>query len=258
MIVLIPSRPIALSAPASVGQSAPWGILASIVVAAVAFAVRGPLLAYPPLHALLQASHQNFLQHSALIVAIQSASLLVIAAAIWLKGWPLAAYLNFTRPRARDVALGVALVLVWYLIQNGYFYVAHGRGFGLAPYQAALAAGMAPWWFVLQAWPSFVCAPIVEESAFRGFLWRGVETRLGAVAAFLITSLCFTATHYPAFVDVKHWTVRYEVLVVYAVTALILGWLRWRSGSIATTMIVHGFLNFWMFAAPVLFAFFVR
>jgi membrane protease YdiL (CAAX protease family) len=230
----------------------PWGVLASIGFALVSFFIRGPILRYAPLHALVQASHRNFLAFSALVLAIQTASVLVIVLAVRLKRWPLAEYLSFAKPRAKDVALGIAVVLAWYLAQNGYYHFAFGKGFGLASYRAVLAAGTSPWWYLVQVWPSLICAPIVEESTYRGFLWRGVESRMGGTAAFIITSICFTAAHFPYFIEPRNGTIHFDTLAVYAVTALIFGWLRWRSGGVAVSMVAHAFSNVTIAVAPVL------
>ena len=218
----------------------------------VGYLVRGPLLQWPPVHALLVESHRNFLWYSIFEIAIQTASFMVIAIAVWIKRWPLLHYLNFRRPRAAHIALGIGAVLIWYLLQHGYYEFVFGKGFGLAMYRAALAAGTTPLWFLLQRWPSVILAPIVEESAYRGFLWRGVETRLGRVAAFLITGLLFVAAHFPAFIDLRHGAIYFNPLLVYAVMAVLLGWLRWCTGNIAVTMMAHGFSNLLAIVAPML------
>jgi membrane protease YdiL (CAAX protease family) len=230
----------------------PWGVLASIAFVVVSYLVRGPLLQWPPMHALLQASHRNFLWYSIFEIVVQAASFAVIAAAVWIKRWPLFEYLNFARPRAAHIALGLGAVLAWYLLQHGYYQFAYGKAFGLTGYRAALAAGTTPFWFLLERWPSIILAPIVEESAYRGFLWRGIESRLGALAAFVVSTICFTAAHFPYFIDLRHGAFYFNPLLVYAVTAIILGWLRWRTGNIAVTMAAHGFSNALAVVAPML------
>jgi membrane protease YdiL (CAAX protease family) len=230
----------------------PWGVLASIAFVVVGYLVRGPLLQWQPIHDLLAASHRNFFWFSILAVVIQAASFLVIAVAVWIKRWPLLEYLSFARPRAAHVALGIGVALAWYVAQHGYYELTSGKGFGLAVYRASLAAGAAPLWLLLQRWPSIVLAPIVEESAYRGFLWRGVETRLGSVAAFLITGLLFTAAHFPGFIDFRTGAIHYNPLLVDAIMAVLLGSLRWCTGNIAVTMLAHGFSNLLAIAAPML------
>jgi membrane protease YdiL (CAAX protease family) len=230
----------------------PWGVLASIAFVVVGYLVRGPLLRWPPMHALLQESHRHFLWYSIFEIAIQTTSFMVIAIAVWARRWPLLDYLNIARPRAAHIALGIGAVLIWYLLQHGYYELVYGKGFGLAVYRAALAAGTTPLRFLLQRWPSVILAPIVEESAYRGFLWRGVETRLGTLAAFLITGLLFVAAHFPAFIDLRHGAIYYNPLLVYTVMAVLLGWLRWCTANIAVTMIAHGFSNALGLIAPML------
>jgi membrane protease YdiL (CAAX protease family) len=246
-----PTSPATGPGQASV-RPPPWGVLASIAFVIVGFLIRGPLLQWPPVHALAAASHQNFFWYSIFEIVVQTASFMVIAVAVWIKRWPLLEYLNFGRPRAAHIALGIGVVLVWYLLQHGYYLFAYGKAFGLPMYRAALAAGITPLWFLLQRWPSIVLAPIVEESAYRGFLWRGVESCLGAAAAFVITALLFTAAHFPAFIDFHHGTINYNPLLVYAVMAVLLGLLRWCTGNIAVTMIAHSFMNLLGLVAPML------
>ena len=81
----------------------------------------------------------------------------------------------------------------------------------------------------------------MEESFFRGFLWRGVQFRYGNLAAFLVTTLLFAAMHY------KYWMrdgiVDPGSVVQYLVMASIFGALRWRSGGSVVPMIAHGISN---------------
>ena len=88
-------------------------------------------------------------------------------------------------------------------------------------------------------WPLIVAVVIVgpagEEIMFRGFLFRGWVTpdRRGVVAVLVIT-LIWSAMH-----------VQYDLFGITQVfvTGLVLGWIRWRSGSTALTILLHMLVN---------------
>lgn len=95
-------------------------------------------------------------------------------------------------------------------------------------YQTARAGGTL--WLVLLV--VIVAAPITEEFLFRGLLFRGwARSRLGAVGAVALTSLIWAAMH-----------VQYDWLGVTEIfgLGLLFGWLRHRSGSLLTTLMMHG------------------
>jgi membrane protease YdiL (CAAX protease family) len=74
-----------------------------------------------------------------------------------------------------------------------------------------------------------VSAPICEELVFRGYLWAACE-RSGAPrwVAWVVTTLLFTLYHLdPA-----------QMIGVLPI-ALVLGWARWRTGSVWPGMVVH-------------------
>lgn len=78
-----------------------------------------------------------------------------------------------------------------------------------------------------------VGAPIVEELFFRG-LFYGAVRKAGAnpVWTILITAVVFAAFHIEP--------VRFLVLLP---TGLVLGWVRWKTGSTAASMVTHGLVN---------------
>ncbi|MGH9465195.1 MAG: lysostaphin resistance A-like protein, partial [Thermoanaerobaculia bacterium] len=90
-------------------------------------------------------------------------------------------------------------------------------------------------------WPALfwvamvVAAPLVEEVLFRGFFFAGlVRSRFGPTLAIVLPAVVWTLLHlqYDAF-DLSF------VLVL----GLVLGLARWRSGSLATCFVAHGFVN---------------
>ena len=78
-------------------------------------------------------------------------------------------------------------------------------------------------------------APIGEETLFRGFLFRGWQRAPGdAWLAIIATALLWALIH-----------LQYDLYFIAQVFAmgLVLGWLRWVTGSTVLTMLLHGLTN---------------
>ena len=78
-----------------------------------------------------------------------------------------------------------------------------------------------------------VGAPIVEELFFRG-LFYGAVRKAGASAVWtiVITAVAFAGFHLEPL-----------RLFVLLPTGLVLGWVRWKTGSTSASMVAHGFVN---------------
>jgi uncharacterized protein len=77
-----------------------------------------------------------------------------------------------------------------------------------------------------------VAAPLTEELLFRGFLFRGfAASRLGAVGATVVTAAIWAGIH-----------VQYDWLGIGEIfgLGLLFGYLRVRTGSTLTTILMHG------------------
>jgi len=229
----------------------PWGIIASILWVALAF--EGVARIDDLLFGALP--FRSSVLHAALLLAVWGSELLVIVAAVRLKRWPLAEYVGWLRPRMRDILFGCAIVLLFSLAESGLAYLATGQAFDVRGYRAALAAGTSPFWYVFQWWPAIFCAPFVEESAIRGFMWRGIEARAGRWAAFSITSLYFAGMHYRYFF--ANGTIYPGTFGIYLLIGMIFGWLRWRSGNTTATIIPHLVSNLYIELVPIIAAAFI-
>ena len=75
--------------------------------------------------------------------------------------------------------------------------------------------------------------PLLEELIFRGFVFTGVQARLGPAAAIALTAIVWSSLHVQ-----YQW---YYILQVLGI-GVILGLARWRTGSIYAPLILH-FLN---------------
>lgn len=93
---------------------------------------------------------------------------------------------------------------------------------------------------VLAAIAIMIVAPIGEELVFRGFLYTSLRERWGYAPSLIVVSVLFSAMHFEA-------TFVYPLLVLPI--ALVLGWLRERSGGVCAPMLLHVAVNSWAFVA---------
>lgn len=86
---------------------------------------------------------------------------------------------------------------------------------------------------VLFALMVMVGAPIVEEIFFRGLMFSALRKRgVGAVLTIVISAVVFAGFHLEP--------LRFLVLLP---SGLVLGWVRWRTGSTGAAMLTHGVVN---------------
>jgi CAAX protease family protein len=86
-------------------------------------------------------------------------------------------------------------------------------------------------------------APLMEELFFRGFLYPVLARSVGMTAAVLLTTVLFASIHAPQLA--RAWA---PLLLLFTV-GLILTLLRAKTGSVATSFLVHVGYNFGLFAA---------
>ena len=82
------------------------------------------------------------------------------------------------------------------------------------------------------AFTAIVLAPLFEEALFRGVLLPVVGSRWGGGAAVLISAAVFALAH-----------LSLSELVPLFVLGLGLGWLRWRSGRLGSSVLMHALWN---------------
>jgi len=153
-------------------------------------------------------------------------------------------------PRIKDLWMGLGGAVVGRILPLVVLIciVLAGSGFG-APTSAApeilgvTPSGIAGWVVVVLL--AVVGAPIVEELFFRGLLQGAFTRRIGAVPALFVTALIFSFAHV-----LNEGTL--APLVLFPM-ALVLGYLRHRTGRLAAGMVALAFFNaivFMLFLVP--------
>lgn len=90
-------------------------------------------------------------------------------------------------------------------------------------------------WWVWRGWMALmvvVGAGVAEELLFRDFFWRSLSRWLDPVWVWIATSVLFAAYHMDPLQS-----------VALLPTALLLGWFRWRSGSVWPGVLLHALNN---------------
>ena len=145
-----------------------------------------------------------------------------------------AEYLALRWPTPRDTAIGVSLLVALIALSDVLLYLS-GRDlvtqFQLQSYTSAAAEGILP----AMLFAAIIVAPAGEEVLFRGFLFRGfARTEREVWPAIVLLSLLWAALHIQ-----YDWTGLLQIFVI----GLFLGWVRWRSGSLVLTFLLHALFN---------------
>jgi membrane protease YdiL (CAAX protease family) len=121
------------------------------------------------------------------------------------------------------------------LIASDLFTLLVGRevvpGFMREAYLSARNSGALALFFLAVV----IVAPVSEEIAFRGFLFRGLSASwLGISGTVIATSAAWAAMH-----------VQYDAFTLAQIflIGLLLGWIRWASGSTLLTILLHMLAN---------------
>ena len=158
----------------------------------------------------------------------------VSAIAARMRGWTARDYLALVTPRRSEILVGIAS-LAALLIAFDLLTLAFGRDvvprFMREAYMSARSSNSLVLFFLAVV----VVAPITEEVAFRGFLFRGLSaTWLGVAGTMVLTSAAWAAMHVQ-----YDWVTLAQIFLI----GLLLGWLRWASGSTLLTILLHMLAN---------------
>ena len=237
--------------PAPPLQGPPLDLVDVTLLIAGAFVVLGevlvPLIAQPLLRALLEQLGLRGETASGVMVfdlylLLMLAPLLLLRLLLRRRSTPPAGgWLQwFWRPPAgalRQALHGLLLVLplvalVGWLIER--FWSEAG---GSNPLLEMVLTGRDPVALACLALTALVLAPLFEETLFRGVLLPVVGRRYGGPTAVVASAAIFALAH-----------LSLSELAPLFVLGLGLGWLRWRSGRLASCALMHGLWNGMTFA----------
>jgi hypothetical protein len=218
----------------------PWGRLASLGLGFVAMMAGqiGGLLALTWWYDLSASQLSSLGGDGGAVTLIIIVSTPIQVALLWLfaqRAGNAADYLGLTMPRRSELIVGVLAIIALIVVSDAVSWLL-GRGlvtsFQTDIYRTAGTEGLLPllWLAVV------VVAPIGEETLFRGFLFRGwLHAPRDAWPVIVATALLFAVLH-----------VQYDLFVIAQVFVfgLLLGWMRWASGSTILTMALHMLINF--------------
>lgn len=157
------------------------------------------------------------------------------AVARWRAGADPLDYLGLVPFSRSDFFVGVFAVVALVAAIDGASWLAGldiVSSFQTESYASARAQG----WLLPLILAVVVVGPVGEEIVFRGFLFRGWVTREPyGIFAVIVISEIWAAMH-----------VQYDWLGIgqVFVTGLLLGWIRWQSGSTWLTIVLHMLVNF--------------
>ena len=174
-----------------------------------------------------------------LTLILAALSVLLLAQRRWPHLWSLAQPpgFGFLRPSrllyiALAIAIGVAAPLLGAQLTQ---LLAHGQTVSQDIQQLGANTPLA--WRIPLVLVVVGLGPVVEEFLFRGVLLSTLLQRWGAGWAMVASSLIFTLTHLPGL----QW--QWFGLPDLMLLALLLAWLRLRSGSIWPGVLAHGINN---------------
>lgn len=173
----------------------------------------------------------------ALIILISTPiQLLLLAAFAQRRGHDVMGYLGLIVPRRSEIIFGIAVTAA--LIVGGNL-LSWLLGLNIVtPFQSDIfrTAGQAGPLAMVMLWLAvIVVTPIGEEIMFRGFLFRGwLQTPRDAWAVIAITALLWALIHLQ-----YDWYVTGQIFVF----GLMLGWMRWATGSTILTILLHAMIN---------------
>ena len=235
-IDLVPAES-AFAAPAAKPKCLrPWGPWATlgwtVLILLATFVVNG-LLVIPYLWVLgperMESVLRNIGSHGAALMAVTLLSapypigfcILIILA----RQQPVREYLALRWPRRRAVVLSLVGMIALIAAMELLSYVLKRE---VVPEFLLEAFKTSP--VILLVLTVVVAAPVWEEVLMRGFLFEGLASRWGGIAAVVITSLVFASLH-----------LQYDLYGMGQVLAmgLYLGAVRMITGSVYTTILLH-------------------
>jgi membrane protease YdiL (CAAX protease family) len=171
---------------------------------------------------------------SAMAIAAVPAVLLVLWLALRIARQSFADYLALAAPRRGEMITGMIAILIFLVAWDGLSCL---FGIPLSPpfVRDVYVTSRDSHALVLLLVGLCVAAPVSEELAVRGFMYRGwSQTRLGPWGAIVLSAAAWSVIH------VQYtWYFIAQVFIL----GLMLGYFRYRSGSTLLTVLLHAAVN---------------
>lgn len=223
-------------------QPRPWGIVMTVVwivlaVIVMLIATLAAIFGFFPEGAMDAPAFEKDARAFGILSLVAAASAVaVLLLAAKLAGWRVADYLALVPPDRR-VALQAVLALVVFVM--GFDAITYLIGNDVVtPFQIDLYKNAAASNSLLIMWAALViAAPVGEEIVFRGFLYRGWTPTPRAVWPAIVVISVFWAVIHTQY----DWFGVFQIFLI----GILLGWVRWRSGSTLLTIGLHALINAW-------------
>jgi len=223
----------------------PWGLVPSILWGAAGVAIwfamqLGVIVGFVSWHSAAgtpvntrELASNGFLL-AFVTIAAGPAWIATMVFASRLRGWHARDYLALVPPRSAEIVFGIACLAALLI---GMDLITWGVGRDVVPpfmreaYASARGTAALPLFLIA----IIIVAPITEEIAFRGFLFRGLsQSVLGVPGTIVLTSAAWAIMH-----------VQYDAIQIGQIILIgtLLGWLRWASGSTLLTIGLHVLAN---------------
>lgn len=231
----------AASPPSQPSNPQPWGRFATLglgifaLLAGQIIAIMALVMYYGGGLSLLPDLNGNGVAVTLIIAASTPIQVMLLFLFAWRRSSSATDYLGLTLPTRSELVFGLVAVaalivtgdlLSWLLGQDIV------TPFQSEIYQTASAAG----WLPLLWLAVVVGAPVGEEILFRGFLFRGwLRAPHDTWPVIVVAALIWALMH-----------VQYDLYIIFwvFVSGVLLGWLRWATGSTLLTILLHGVINF--------------
>jgi hypothetical protein len=218
----------------------PWGRVATFALATAALLAGqfAALIALTIWYGRGIGHLPDFSGDGAAITVIIVVSTPVEVGLLWLfarrAGASAAAYLGLIWPRRSEIIFGVAAMVVLMVAGDVLSWLL-GRPF-VTPFQVDIYTTASAGGWLLWLWLAItVATPIGEEIIFRGFLFRGwLRSPRDGWPVIIATSFLWAIIHLQ-----YDWYVIAQIFIF----GLLLGWMRWATGSVILTILLHALIN---------------
>jgi membrane protease YdiL (CAAX protease family) len=226
--------------PPPPGPARPWGYLATLawgllaaLASAAATAAALPLLIYGRFDVDSMYDAQTLGVVSIIGVVVELA---VVIFAVRRSGLGASDYLGFIRPTRRQIVVA-SIVMVVFVVATDVLTVLLGREV-VTPFQDEVyRTARSTFALLVLSIAVLIAAPVGEEIMFRGFLFRGWIRKPGdVIPVIVLTSALWSALH-----SQYDWVGIVQIFM----TGLLLGWVRWWSGSTLLVIGLHMLNNLW-------------